>query len=61
MQMMGMEEQEMIELHQKLADVPEAFDISHIFAREAERLDEAMAYTTQGIDTLSMQVMMSLK
>ena len=37
-----------------LADVPEAFDISHIFVREAERLDEAMASTTQGIDTLSM-------
>ena len=31
-----------------LADVPEAF------VREAERLDEAMTSTTQGIDTLSM-------
>ena len=37
-----------------LADVPEAFDISHVFVREAERLDEAMTSTTQGIDTLSM-------
>ena len=32
-----------------LADVPEAFDISHVFVREAERLDEAMTSTTQGI------------
>ena len=37
-----------------LADVPEAFDISHVFVREAERLDEAMTSTTQGIDTLSL-------
>ena len=37
-----------------LADVPEAFDISHVFVREAERLDEAMTSTMQGIDTLSM-------
>ena len=37
-----------------LADVPEAFDILHVFVREAERLDEAMTSTTQGIDTLSM-------
>ena len=32
-----------------LADVPEAFDISHVFVREAERLDEAMTSTTQGM------------
>lgn len=44
----------MIELHKKLADVPKAFDISHIFIREAERLGEAMTSTTQGIDTLSL-------
>ena len=44
----------MIEIHWKIADVPEAFDISHIFVREAERLDEAMTSTTQEIDTLSL-------
>ena len=44
----------MIEIHWKLADVPEAFNISHIFVREAERLGEAMTSTTQGIDTLRL-------
>ena len=33
-----------------LADVPEVFDISHVFVREAERLDEAMTSTTQGME-----------
>ena len=44
-----------------LADVPEAFDISHVFVREAERLDEAMTSTTQGIDTLSMHTIGNMR
>lgn len=37
-----------------LSDVPETFNISHVFVREAERLDEAMAFTMEGIDSLCM-------
>ena len=44
----------MIEIHWKIADVPEAFDILHVIVREAVRLDVAMTSMTQGIDTLSM-------